>query len=626
MQLRNEAKPKESMSAAWGRKLLLLLVSLLAVQTAVAEHGKDNGKNAPHGKLSKELQNFQGNSPVDVIVQFKDKPDSGRYKFLAANGGTFKSKRAVKHVKSVAVRLSPAALAVLEARDDVAYVSPDRPLRRAADVAAPAVLADIAAQQYGLDGSGVGVAVIDSGVSDHPDLHSSSNPDQSRVVYSESFVTGDASTNDGYGHGTHVAGIIGGNGAASASGYSRQYTGIAPGVNIINLRVLDANGGGSDSEVIAAIDRAIDLKATYNIRIINLSLGRPVQESYTLDPICQAVEAAWNAGITVIVAAGNNGRSNYSVTEGYGTINAPGNDPYVITVGAVSEHGTDVRSDDTIASFSSKGPSLVDHIAKPDIVAPGNGIVSLLASGSTLATNYPQFEVAPNSVQSCDLLNVCTTTTPQSQYFVLSGTSMATPVVSGAAALMLQKNPHLKPDQIKAMLMRTAWKGLPQFSNAMDTAGNSYSEESDIFTVGAGYLDVEAALSSNDLGQGSALSPTAQQDPITGAITLTNTGNSTTWDFTGANAVWATSVVWGGQAVDANSIVWGTSAIFNAPSGAAGAVDASSVVWGDDVGATSIVWGLAAESVVWGNDSMEANSIVWGIDGSGDDVFLSIEL
>src|SRR5438067_5810890 len=283
MQLRNEAKPKQSMSAAWGRKLLLLLISLLVVQTAVADNGKGN---APHAKLSKELRNFKGNSPVDVIVQFRIKPTAAHYNFLAANGGKFKSKKALRHLNSVALRLSPKALALMEVHPDVAYVSADRHVKRAADVAAPAVLADIAAQQYGLDGSGVGVAVIDSGVSDHVDLHSSTNPDQSRVVYSESFVTRDSSTNDGYGHGTHVAGIIGGNGAASASGYNRQYTGIAPGANIINLRVLDANGGGSDSDVIAAVDRAIDLKDIYNIRIINLSLGRPVQESYTLDPIC----------------------------------------------------------------------------------------------------------------------------------------------------------------------------------------------------------------------------------------------------------------------------------------------------------------------------------------------------
>src|SRR5438045_4578170 len=120
----------------------------------------------------------------------------------------------------------------------------------------------------------------------------------------------------------------------------------------MSLRFLDGNGGGSDSDVISAVDSAIYRKDIYNIRIINLSLGRPVQESYTLDPICQAVEAAWNAGITVVVAAGNNGRSNYSVTEGYATINSPGNDPYVITVGAVSGHSTESRTDDAIASLS----------------------------------------------------------------------------------------------------------------------------------------------------------------------------------------------------------------------------------------------------------------------------------
>jgi serine protease AprX len=623
MQLRNEATQKTSMSAAWGRKISVLVLCLFAAQTGFAgNQGSDKNKaNGPHAKLSGELRGLNGNDPVDVIVQFRVKPTAAHYGFLAANGVKFKNKKALRYLNSVALRLSPNALAFLEAHPDIAYVSLDRRVQRAADVAAPAVLADIAAQQYGLNGSGIGVAVIDSGVSDHPDLHSSSHPNKSRVVYSESFVAGDSSTADGYGHGTHVAGIIGGNGSASASGYSRQYTGIAPGVNIINLRVLDANGGGSDSAVIAAIDRAIDLKNIYNIRVINLSLGRPVQESYTLDPICQAVEAAWNAGITVIVAAGNNGRTNYSVTQGYATINSPGNDPYVITVGAVSGHGTDTRTDDAIASFSSKGPSFLDHIAKPDVVAPGNGIVSLLAAGSTLDANFPQSKVAPNPVQSCNLLNVCTITTGQAQYFAMSGTSMATPVVSGAAALLLQQNPNLTPDQIKARLMKTAWKGLPQFSTALDSAGVTYNEENDIFTVGAGYLDVQAALSSTDLAHGQALSPTAQYDPNTGIVTLGSTsssvsGSSVVWGF---DAAWATSVVWGYQGVDANSVVWGTSVIFNASGGTSGNLTASSVVWGT-VAADSVVWGSEATSVVWG---AEASSVVWGSDASsvvwGDD-------
>src|SRR5207302_9463160 len=217
--------------------------------------------------------------------------------------------------------------------------------------------------QYGLDGTGVGVAIIDSGVFNHDDLQKSSGLG-SRVVYSESFIPGDPSTNDAYGHGTHVAGIVAGNGHDSASGYPTQYLGVAPNANIINLRVLDANGSGTDSQVIAAIQRAIQLKSTYNIRVINLSLGRSVYESYTLDPVCQAVEAAWKSGIVVVVAAGNAGRNNDYGRLGYATIQAPGNDHNVITVGAPKPNGTLQRRDDRVASFSSKGPTRLDHVVK----------------------------------------------------------------------------------------------------------------------------------------------------------------------------------------------------------------------------------------------------------------------
>src|SRR5439155_14905992 len=130
------------------------------------------------------------------------------------------------------------------------------------------------------------------------------------------------------------------------------------------------------------------LKSLYNIRVLNLSLGRPIFESYTVDPLCQAVEAAWKAGIVVVVAAGNYGRDDARKTKGYATIQSPGNDPYVITVGATNSKGTARPYDDSMASYSSKGPTAIDHIVKPDIVAPGNGVVSVLASTtSTLYTN-----------------------------------------------------------------------------------------------------------------------------------------------------------------------------------------------------------------------------------------------
>ena len=179
---------------------------------------------------------------------------------------------------------------------NVAYITPDRSVQMTGndEDEGSAVARDVAATQFNVDGTGIGVAVIDSGVADHADLHDASGA--SRVVYSESFVAGDTTTSDKYGHGTHVAGIIGGNGISSQSGtgYARALNGMSAGVNIINLRVLDQNGAGSDSQTIAAIQRAIALKDTYNIRVINLSLGRKVYESYSLDPLCQAAEAAWN--------------------------------------------------------------------------------------------------------------------------------------------------------------------------------------------------------------------------------------------------------------------------------------------------------------------------------------------
>jgi serine protease AprX len=427
----------------------------------------------------------------------------------------------------------------------------------------------------------VGVAVIDSGVADHADLHNASGT--SRVVYSQSFVAGDTTTADRFGHGTHVAGLIGGTGVSSGinNGYTAKFAGVAPNVNIINLRVLDQNGSGTDSQVIAAIQQAIALKSTYNIRVINMSLGRPVFESYTLDPVCQAVESAWRAGIVVVVAAGNRGRDNSMGTHGFATIGAPGNDPAVITVGATRTKGTATRIDDAIASYSSRGPSLVDHLVKPDLVAPGNRLVSLRVAGSKLDRDDSQFDVAP--------------VVGTAKYFRLSGTSMATPLVSGAVALMLQKNPSLTPDQVKARLMKSAWKGFNQYTSSYDDWGNSYDNQYDIFTYGAGYLDIDAALNNTDLATGVALSPTAVYDPNSNTVSIVNT-NSVVWGST--SVVWgATSVVWG------NSVVWG-----------ANAITSNSVVWGS----TSVVWGansVSGFSVVWGAASTTASPMAAFSDG-----------
>jgi serine protease AprX len=327
--------------------------------------------------------------------------------------------------------------------------------------------------------------------------------------------------------------------------------------------------------VIQAIQTAINLKTLYNIRVINLSLGRGVYESYQLDPLCQAVEQAWKAGIVVVVAAGNGGRDNDAGTNGYGTITSPGNDPYVITVGAMNTLGTSSRTDDVPASYSSKGPTLWDQVAKPDLVAPGNLIISVYTPGLTLSQELPGNEI-PTS-----LYQVKGTSTASNTYFILSGSSMAAPMVTGTAALMLQKTPWLTPDQVKARLMLTAFKGLQTASTTKD-----------LTTVGAGYLDIQAALASTALPAntaGNAMSPAVMVDSHGNVVLAPSSsliwGGSTTWANT---AVWGNSVLSGTNA-QGQSMVWGTSSI-----------SGNSVLWGNSVNPASVVSGT---SVLWGRSA-----------------------
>jgi serine protease AprX len=588
----------------WPSHTVRLFVAALLMLTTVAataqHHGKglhpyqsSSGPSTPTGhykKIAADLANFTVNpdGTVNVIIQFKkDAPQMYRFREMQAHGGRLKFD--LYHIEGAAYRIPANMLAWLENHPYVAYVTPDRPNHPSWDDAAPAVMGTLARQQYGMDGTGVGVAVIDSGVYNHPDLQSADGT-TSRIVYSESFVPNDPSTNDAYGHGTHVAGIIAGNGRSSQSGYAEQYVGIAPNANIINLRALDATGSGADSQVIAAIQRAVELKDTYNIRVINLSLGRGIFETYGMDPLCQAVEYAWKAGIVVVVAAGNAGRDNSKGNYGYGTIMAPGNDPSVITVGAANTHDTPDRSDDTITTYSSKGPTAQDHVVKPDLVAPGNRIVSLESPGSYLATTFPALGVTPLPI--CNL-GVCTTPSG-GQYLSMSGTSMATPVVAAAAALMVQQDGTITPDTVKARMMKTAWKGFPTTTVTV-VNGITYTVQDDVFTVGAGYLDVDAAMSSTDVAVGSAVSPIAVFNATTGQATMVDSppliaGASIVWDQT---AIWGSTTVWGGSAVLANSVIWdGSASVLDDPS-----LAGNSVVWSD-----SVIWDatdVASESIIW---------------------------
>ncbi len=298
-------------------------------------------------KLSPDLERQDPEALVNVIIQYKQSPQQRHVDAVVGKGGRHLGM--LQAVRGAVYSVAAKHLAELANDPDVKYISPDRPLRATSsstsqlspDYKLQAIGANIA-QTNGYNGAGVGVAILDSGITNKQDLHggnsSSNNSSYSsgyRVVHSENIIGG-WSTDDTFGHGTHVAGIVAGNGSQSYG----VYTGVAPAANLINLVVLNSAGASTDSVVIAGIQRAIQLQSQYNIQVINLSLGRPIFESYTNDPLCQAVEAAWQAGIVVVVAAGNDGRDNSQGTQGYATITAPGNDPYVITVGAMNTENT----------------------------------------------------------------------------------------------------------------------------------------------------------------------------------------------------------------------------------------------------------------------------------------------
>jgi serine protease AprX len=360
----------------------------------------------------------------------------------------------------------------------------------------------------GLTGAGVTVAVVDSGMKDHTDLQARGGG--SRVIANQWFGNL-LDPFDAYGHGSHVAGILAGNGAASLG----SRAGMAPGANLINLRVSDQYGMSYTSDVVAALEWIYNNRAAYNIQVVNLSLNSTVPESYHTSPLDAAVEILWFNGIVVVVAAGNNGSDL-----GPSTLYPPANDPFVITVGAAEDQSTVSRFDDSVAVYSAYGTT-ENGFSKPDLVAPGRNVVSLLAStGATAYTMYPLHRVN-------DL------------YFRMNGTSMAAPMVSGAAALLLQDEPKLTPDQVKFRLKATtsqAWEG---YNSAK---------------AGAGYLDAYAAVlgttsESANKGIPASLMLATGTDPITWG---TVGWNSVGWNTVGWNTVGWNTVGW-------NTVGWNTS-------------------------------------------------------------------
>ena len=419
----------------------------------------------------------------------------------------------------------------------------------------------------GLTGRGVTVAVIDSGIDTQHQAFGK------RVIFSKDF-TGHNDASDHYGHGTHVAAIIAGEGAIDSG-----YRGIAPGASLLNLRVLGDDGSGDESNVIDAIEWTVEHRREYNVRVINLSLGAPVLQPYRDDPLCEAVERAARAGITVVAAAGNYGRTADGKNV-YGGITTPANSPYAIAVGALDTQGTAKRSDDVRASYSSMGPTRYDLIVKPDLAAPGSHIASAEAADSLLATKYSDHHLSGSGPTAA---------------MQLSGTSMAAGVISGAVALLVDEHERLRPSEAKAILQAT--------STFMRTVG--------LIGAGAGSVNLIAATqfvaqsSNRNKSDFSEWHGTSGQ-MITYQLMAVRPGGdratSIIWGSNGDSIIWGSipvactkgqSIIWGSSG---DSIIWGS--------------NGDSIIWGSN--GDSIIWGSSGDSIIWGSNG---DSIIWGSNG-----------
>jgi serine protease AprX len=446
--------PHRNRNRGWGIATLVVLGATLAMpltSAAATTYG---------GPLT--LVNVRGSGPECTAVVAAD---------VRSTGGHMTRTLAVLYGGTAEVPAG--ALSSLQHAPCVAEVTPDSPVQfysiggydATSDVASLYSTTQIIGAQNpwksGATGKGVGVALIDTGVAPVQGLNGSgqviNGPDLSFASQAQQLIY-----NDEYGHGTHMAGIIGGNdiyssayqnsqGSGPYAGNTSNFIGVAPDAHILNMKVADESGVADISQVIAAIDWVVAHKNDngLNIRVINLSFGTNSTQSYSLDPLAFSAEFAWRSGIVVVAAVGNFGSSSNGVSD-------PAYDPYLLAVGASDTQKTLTASDDTVASFSSVG----NGVRNPDLVAPGVHIASLRDPGSNIDLQYGS------------------TATVATRFFRGSGSSMATAVVSGAVADLISAYPTATPDQVKWALTSTARSLNGQSANAQ----------------GAGELNLAAAM------------------------------------------------------------------------------------------------------------------------------------
>ena len=439
------------------------------------DKGAQNDKGAKHNKIASDLLDQLGNeSPsklVKVILQLDGKPTGQLNALLSSNG--VKIKKQFANLDSFALELPLNVVNALSQFPEVGLVSVDSEVMTLGGHVAHTTGADnvrAMSADGALDGSGIGIAILDSGIFGGHTSFLDTQTGQSRILVNQDF-TGEGRTDDPYGHGTHVAAAAAGNGMIAKG----EYIGIAPRAKLLNLRVLNSKGVGTVSSVLSALNWLMQMAPAYNVRVVNMSLGMPAINSYKFDPLCVAVRKLVDKGIVVVAAAGNNGK-NSAGQKIYGQIHAPGNEPSALTVGAVDTHGTDTRADDTIATYSSRGPTRsfwtdangvkhYDNIIKPEISAPGNKTVFAESPNNYLLAQNPSLDSGVSS-------------SPARKQMMLSGTSMAAPLAAGTAALMLEVNPTLTPNLVKSLMMYSAQQ-LASFNT---------------FEQGAGELNVDGAV------------------------------------------------------------------------------------------------------------------------------------
>jgi serine protease AprX len=367
-------------------------------------------------------------SPSETVIVTSDGLLSPVAAVLAAGGAILTQYQIIDGVKaSIPAALEPALAAIpnITVTPDVSVSVQSTPPSTGPHTPSGMFLQQTGAAQLaaaGDTGQGVTVAVLDTGIDNLPDF-------SGRLVGGVDLTGGNNPFQDAYGHGTFVAGLIAGDGASSDG----RYSGEAPGANLVSIKVAGATGQTDLGTLILGLQWAILHQSSYGIKVLNISLGFQPTESTVINPLDQAVQAAWDSGITVVASAGNAGPFN-------GTILSPGDDPLVITVGALDDMASPSAAGDEMTDFSSAGPTSPDGWVKPDLVTSGRSVVSLAAPGSTIYDDFPSARVG-------------------SANFAGSGTSFSAAITSGAAALVLADNPGLSPDQVKGRLLGTTSHG-----------------------------------------------------------------------------------------------------------------------------------------------------------------------